>query len=383
MGAVVVVGLFFGMHSPILDELPADRVAQLAPMLAHGEVMAVDPTSDGRPRQVTFLGYVAAPPDVVRSLVDTPERYPEMVHNLSKVAVRREHGAREVDWTIALPIGKFDGGFWLIDRPDGAIDILSSDCEARWRFLPAEGGGTVVVEYMHYEPGKLNPLFKKILAGQPGYETGVVMAAGLMLLKAVSEEGNRRGKAMAIAPPSTIGPGANLELLLERGPVAITRSTADGTLVDVSIVKRVPTPAADLLAVARAPESWPSFIPAVSAAEVVKRGDHDVDYKMTIDGVLFNLETRFRMQLTDGGADSLGISGDLEGARIRWDLTPSADHTDALLRANYHLGDGSLILKLLIRAQPILEHGLNAGAGIVLMESVAKQAQARVARVAR
>ena len=45
----------------------------------------------------------------------------------------------------------------------------------------------------------------------------------------------------------------------------LTRSTPEGTLVDVSIVRRVASPAAFLLAVARAPDTWPSFLPAVSA----------------------------------------------------------------------------------------------------------------------
>jgi hypothetical protein len=383
LSAIAVVALVAAPSvAQPLRYFPAERMAALAPLLVHGEMAAIETDGAGRPRQITLLAYAAAPPRVAREVVLRAERYPEFIRNLTHVDVTLlRDGAQVCRWQMQLPIGHFNGGFVLRALGRGEADpveILSADRAgyARWEFLAAPGGGTVIVEYLRYEAPRQNALLAKMVEKDPANETGMGLAAALLLGKSVATEAGKRA-ALAKLPveePRAKPPG--FDFLLARGAVAVIRSTAKGGLLDVSVVERIAAPLERVLAVVRAPETWPEFMPQVTSCKVLSTAPNEKVYQMSVDGVLLSIDTRYRMQLIDDGADSLGIEGDLKDSRLRWDLSRDGDGTMAVYRANHHVAGSGLLLRALIGFEPLFEHGVNVGVGVIAVQAVARRAMA-------
>jgi ribosome-associated toxin RatA of RatAB toxin-antitoxin module len=355
----------------------SDQLRRLAPLLVSGEMAGIEVGPDGRPRQITLLAYTAAPPATTLQVVAHPERYPEFVRNLSKSEVSpRPDGTVEHRWQLELPIGHFNGASTVrvtADPPAVAFHGIDQDSASLWEFLPAEGGGTVIVEYMRYAAPRQNALLTRLLERDPAHETGMGLAAGLVLVKSVARESAKRARAQGakVQPPPRGAPGFGF--LLERGAVAIIRSLPDGSLADVSVVKRIGAPIARVLEVVSDMGRWPEFMPAVTRCKRLEQSGDEATYDLTVDGILLSIETRYRVKRLPRGVDSLGVGGDMVGSRFRWDLTPEGDHTLAVYRANHRVGNSSVILRGLIHYEPLFEHGANVGVGIIAIDAVARR----------
>ncbi len=362
-----------------LTTYPPERLAALAPLLTHAELAAIEVAPNGSPRQITLLAWTPAPPPVAYEVVAHPERYPEFVRNLSKAEVERmPDGSTVARWQMELPIGHFNGAF-AMRTDEGAIDIrsLARDNHTRWEFVPAPGGGTVIVEYAHYQAPRQNAILSKLLERDPANETGMGLAATLVLAKSVAAEAAKRAAAARLPPVAAPRGSPSFDFLLERGAVAVIRSAPSGALIDVSVVRRIPAPLERVLSVLRAPERWREFMPAVTASKVVDRRGDGLDFELSVDGVLLSVDTRYRMQFVPAGADSLGVGGDLAGSRFRWDLTRTDGGTLAIYRANHNIAAASILLRAMIGFEPLFEHGANVGVGIIAVEAVARRAAAQ------
>ncbi len=364
-----------------LVPLPATELSRLAPLLVHSEMAVLETSPEGRPRQLLLLAYAAAPPEVTREVVIHPERYPRFVRNLSKSEVTRQaDGSLVSHWEMKLPIGHFGGAYRLRLESSGAVDIrsLARDNHSRWEFLPAIGGGTVIAEYMHYQAPKQNLILQRLISRDPANETGMALATALVLAKSVLAEAQRQAQARGVRTAEPVAAKEpDFHSLLSRGALAIIRSTPTGGLRDVSIVKRVRAPLPRLLELVRSPDRWPSFIRSVTAAKVIERNAQGMVYEMEVDGVILSVQTRYRMQHLPEGADSLGIGGDLIGARMRWDLQREGEETLVTLRANHQLGESSFLLRAMIGYEPLFEHGANVGVSVVATEAIARQAMGK------
>jgi ribosome-associated toxin RatA of RatAB toxin-antitoxin module len=390
MRAPALALLAVGLAAPAqagapLQPFPPAKLRSLAPLLVQGEMAAIESGPDGRPRQITLLAWTAAPPEVALDVVGHPERYPQFVRNLSKSEITpRPDGSVDNTWQLELPIGHFTGSFNV--RTDAAhrmvaFQSLTQDSTSLWEFLPADGGGTVIVEYMRYAAPRQNLLLRKLLEKDPANETGMGLAAGLVLMKSVAAESARRAHAsqLKVKPPPAGAPGFGF--LLDRGAVAIIRSLPNGSLADVSVVKRIDAPIARVLEVVRDMERWPEFMPAVSSCKRIDAKGDELTYQLTVDGILLSIDTRYRAKLLAGGVDLLGVGGDLVGSRFRWDLTAQGEHTLAVYRANHRVGASSVILRALIKHEPLFEHGVNVGVGIIAVDAVARRAAQPVGRL--
>jgi hypothetical protein len=226
-----------------------------------------------------------------------------------------------------------------------------------------------------------------MLSRNPGYAAGFAISAALVLVKSIQVEAERIAAAAppdggasgpSIRPPAGRVPG--FAGLLQRGTVAVIRTDAERRLVDVSVVARVPAAEERLLAVLRAPDSWPSFLSSVKECVVRSREPSGMEYRMAIDGVILDVDSVYKMQFLPHGVDVLAIDGDLRRARYRFDLSPTGPAaTTAVYRGNAHLGEASTVLRMLFRHEPLFEHSANVAVGIIATRAMAWQA-ARLAR---
>ncbi|MCS6914726.1 MAG: SRPBCC family protein [Myxococcales bacterium] len=382
--AVLVVAVARAAAAPALQPLPADVVHSLAGALASSEIVLLELEPDGRVGQITLLGYAAAPPALVRQLVADPSLYPRYVRNLTRSDVEpRPDGSVLNRWRLSFPIGSFEGTDLVRPLPAaaggvGPVEIRSlgegKQGMFRWEFLPAPGGGTLVVSYGRYDPLD-NFVLRALMRQNPELEAGFHVAGGLSLLRALLAQAERQAQQVGPCPARPSAGRLDLTPLLRRGTVAIVRTGSGGALTDVSIVERVAAPQELLLHLVRTPETWPRFLRSVSRLRVTRRLGDGIEFRMTVGSFLFDVVTDYRTLFTDSGADNLAIGGAMKGARFRWDLSgdgPSA--SVAVWRGNIRLGDTSALVRAMLRIEPSFEHGANLSIGLLSVRAMATYA---------
>jgi hypothetical protein len=380
VAAVALLGLPAAAR-PSLSPLPIELLRAYAPLCAHAELALLESDGAGHATQTTIVAFAAAPPEKVHEVVAHPEAWPTFLRNVSRSEVHaRPDGSIENTWRVELPIGHVDGAQELRFEPGpaGAIDgrALGPGKEGvlRWEFLPVDGGGTLMVFYAHQDPLRDVPLLGRMLRRNPAYESGMSLAAGLVLVKGVQAEATRRAAGMHARAPSP-GRAPGFSPLLARGMVAVIREDDAGALVDVSVVERVAAPPSLMREIAASPETWPSFFSSVTHADVLRRDAAGIEYTMGVSAILLDVESTYRMNLVPGGVDTLAVGGDLRGARYRFDFAPAdGGGTVAVYRGNSHLGGSSRILRAMFRFEPSFDHSANVGVGIIAMRAIAARA---------
>src|SRR5690349_15671582 len=111
--------------------------------------------------------------------------------------------------------------------------------------------------------------------------------------------------------------------LAERGAVAFVESNEDGTLKQVTVATMVRAPAAAIFALIAQPETYPSFVPNISATRVLERHRNMVAYEWQWHGVMVDLTGRDALTLyPPSRIDMDATGGDLGRGRFRWELFP-------------------------------------------------------------
>lgn len=364
-----------------MQQLPDEKLAAMGPLLRHGEVALIESLPSGRLKQVTIVSLVAAPPQVVREVLTTPEKWPDFVPNVSRSKVsRRPDGSLDYDFELSLKVLSLETDYRMTPQADGTVEVHDNDAVDRssqlWKFI-AVPGGTVMVEYSFTDIYHSNKYVKKIAEAAPMTEHGLALAAQLAYVKAM------KVRAEKLAAPGSFpafdatqkSPGFNF--LLERGRVAVIRTGSDGRSSDISILDNVYAPAERVHEVIAGVSDYARFVDGVKRAEIKSSGDGIVDYELRHDLSLVHMESRFRMRRAGNAVDVIGDSGDQRGSRYRWDLTQKGDkQTLVVFRASQDLSSVSpLIFGTIFRAAPFFEPGIAVAMGLVYVVGVRGHAE--------
>jgi hypothetical protein len=362
-----------------LKSLPADKLIALAPLLRTTDVVLVETDDKGALKQLTTIAYAAAPPSVVREVVIHPERYPEFVRNTKVNTVQREPGGTFLHhYAISYTLYTFDGWHrYVLLPPDGPgappVDMYDPEdnCEHHFRmeFLPAAGGGTVVVLY-GFTVVPHDGLVGRFLKAAPTLEHGMALIPQMTTLLAMT---TRAEQLTAHKPAAPTGTAGSYDFLLDRGTVALLRRIK-GRLFDMSLVTRS-SARSDLLSQAIGdPTAWSQWMPTLTRSTPLgqKSGVAGVELEQSLP--LISFTTSFACRSDGKSADLLAIGGDLRSGRLRWDLTPRASDTEIVLRAILHYDEASLVIRELYKLEPFFELGINVGLGLLFLDGVAHHA---------
>jgi hypothetical protein len=356
-----------------LETLPPDRLKALAPLLANTDLALIESKPNGRMRQVTILTLVAAPPELVREVVATPEKYPEFVRNLKRAhVIRYPEGLFDVDFAVDYRITSFESINRFRTNPDGSIDEWGmgtvDDNTFRWEFVPAPGG-TVVAYYGYTDIAHTNTYIRSITDRIPSMEHGLAVSAQLVFPRSVKRRAEGLAKPGSFTPVDKNAKAPGFDFLLKRGRVALIRSAPNGRLSDISIVDRAQVGPEKIRAALRATSAYSTFIEGVRESRELSRTDTDIVYETVAEAPIFSWVTRFRLH-DDGHyvIEVLGVEGDLKDAHYRFDLTPvdGGAATTLVFRSRQNLGAASpLLFGTLFRIEPLFEHGLAVAMGLV------------------
>jgi hypothetical protein len=327
--------------------------------------------------------YVAAPPPIVHDVVAQPWEYKHVIPNMSKSTWEpRADGGGTSAWKIDLPISSFEmvNAFKFEPGPAGAVVVTSpderDDATFRWEFLPASGGGTVLVQYGYSDVKHSNALVRSFLKRMPVTEHGLALAGQLLLAVNMRAAAEKRAQPGSVTPPDPKARGPGFEFMLERGQVVVLRSLADGRLGDVSLLDRVFAPLQRVGEILSRPGEWGRFIPGVEECRERGHGPGTVDWVADFALPLQTWTTGWVMRFTERTYEGVGVSGDLAGAHFQWDLTArGAGETLVVYRVNMSLGRSSLLARKMIQFEPSLEHGLNVAFSLVYLRAIRGKAE--------
>ena len=366
-----------------LSELPSDKLALMAPLLRHGEVALIESKSNGQMKQVTIMALVAAPPDVLRQVVTTPEKWPEFIPGLTRSNVAHHpDGSLDYDFAMDLKFTTLSTNNRMVPRPDGAIYVWDNnpndETTMRWQFIGV-AGGTVMVQYGYSDVLHANKWIQRVVKAAPLMEHGLAVAGQFAYVRAMKARAEKLAKpgSFAVADPKAAGPG--FKFLLERGRVAVIRSTPAGRLADISILDSFMAAESKVEEVLLKPSEYSKFIDGVKKSYEVKRDGAAIVYETEFDLSILTFSTRWEMRKNGNAVEAYAISGDRRGAHYRWDLTTrGAKETTVVYRSNEDLASASpLILGSVFRTVPSFEHGIAVALGLVNVVGVRGRAEGK------
>ncbi|HZS42097.1 MAG TPA: hypothetical protein VFF06_34950 [Polyangia bacterium] len=388
LGALAFAASFFVAaiaHAKVmpLERLPDDKLIALAPLLKHGDVALIESTPAGAMKQVTLMMYVAAPPEIMHDVIAHPGEYKHVIPNVTRSTWEPSGADTGVSaWKIELPVSSFEmvNAFKFEPGPTGAVFVTSpdplDDATIRWEFLPASGGGTVLVQYGYSDVKHSNALVRSFLKRMPVTEHGLALAAQLLLATNMRAAAEKRARPGTITPPDAKARGPGFDFLLARGQVAVLRSLESGRLGDVSLLDRMYAPVSRIGELLSRPAEWGRFVPGVEESRERARGPGTVEWVADFAVPLMTWSTGWAMRYAERTYEGVGVSGDLAGAHFQWDLTPrGAGETLVVYRVNMSLAHSSLLARKMFQYEPSLEHGLNVAFSLVYLRAIRGKAE--------
>ncbi len=392
-----------------LQTLPAARLRELGPLLHDADLALIEADARGWQKQITTLTLCSASPAAIREVLIHPEHYGAFVHNMSRSSVTQgPDGTLDHHWELSYSVVSADGvnRYHLVppsppgpDPAGAAAPVEITDptgiSHYRWEFLPAASGGTVVVIYGYTDVRHSGGFLGKAVAHAGSLEYSLALVTQMTLLLAMKNQAELYpGTFPAYARSLTGTHAAGYGFLLERGTVALLRKQG-GHLVGVSLIDRSPArPEALLLAAARA-ENWADYVPSIarSSSRGLQNGMPAAELEQSLP--LMSWRTIFGVRALPTSVDMWGLSGDLMGAQLRWDVRPvgqvgqvgqlgqktgaSRGETELVLRASQKFDKSSLVMRQLYRLEPLFEYGVNVGLDYVILKGVEARAEQKAA----
>lgn len=364
---------------PVLQTLPNDKLSGLAPLLRGGDIALIESDDKGFEKQVTTMTLVAAAPDKVREVVVHPERYGDFVRNMSESRVEKlPDGTLNHHWKLTYAVDSFEGTNHYVMHPD-YVEMIDPTGPSiyRWEFLPsATGGGTILVLYGYTDVRHSKGFVEKVLKRAGTLEHGLALITQMTFLLAVKDRAEKDPGAFEPYQQQAGKAMPSYHFLLDRGLVAVLHKQ-NGRLAGISLVDRANAPPATLLRMAADAGKWSSFVPSIAKSNDLppQSGVSTVEIEQSLP--MMSWTTTWWVRPAPNAVDVFGASGDLRGARLRWDVRPLSDgKTELTLRSSQQSFDReNIIMRQLYKLEPLFEYGVNVGLDLVVMRAVKERAE--------
>jgi ribosome-associated toxin RatA of RatAB toxin-antitoxin module len=368
--------------APLLVFPPA-KVRALAPMLRSSDITLIESEPSGQMKQISIFTLVAAPPTKVRETLLDAARYIDIVRNfkVSRVTPTAD-GSFDHYYELSYGLFSVDGANHYVQFPADPnsdappVEIIDTDDgpggtrHYRWEFYGV-AGATVVAMYgftnVRHSGGLVAKLFQRV----PQLEHGMALVSQATLAFSVKQRSEQLQGAPPLLPPAG---NASYDFLLERGVVVLMRSQS-GRLSELSMIDNSSAPPAVIGERIKQVRDWSSFVPTITKSEPSGSHDDFSQYELEQSLPLLSFRTSYGTRTfanpSGGTIDMMGISGDLKGSRMRWDVTPGRGAaSQVLLRSSLQFDRGSIIMRQIYKAEPLFEYGVNVGLQLVILRGI-------------
>lgn len=382
---LVVFGALFA-RSALAMPPPADRtrfsaekIVGLGPLLRTTDLAVIESNPDGTMRQITLFAWAAAPPELSHYVVGHPERYRDFARNMTVAElVHNPDGTVDQRYEFSYRITTVDGiNRFKLHKPEpgqpvGAIDhydpVPGGTRWHRWEFIPYGGGsilalsGNVDLQHSGYP---MDRLIKQV----PTLEYGLAMIGQMTLLLTMKQRAEQLARPVA-TPPITGNLESAYSFLLEKGIVVLMRRN-QGKLGELSFIGETSLPKEKIYQRISQPESFSKTIASITKSKSLglQDGVPVVEIEQSIP--LISFQTRFGVRSSEQTVDMMGFSGDLRGARFRWDLrNTTPQRTQIVFRSLVAYDRSSLLIRQLYKLEPLFEYGINVGLNLVFIRGM-------------
>ena len=375
----------------------ADEIKAIKPLFGRHEVIALTESDDkGNPRAVTLAVRVAASRENTFKVFENPENFYYISTLFKENRVLQQHGnATAYSWASRHKLFSVVGRNTITLFPPRRADITvveSSMGSAVMRVILHEDGPrhTIIVASGLLDVRSSEWLIRLLLGGNPAMRQAMNMAIGIVMVKGIDAAARRYQQGLPLDKHRTGGRAGGqpaplrqnellaLAPLLARGQVTIVDSRPGGRLRQATVVEAVEAPAADIFAAVSNPAGYPKLIRAMDKVVIHSSDDKAVDFSWNIGFSVFGLTSRNRMTRTDDGVLVEASGGELNGAKWRWQIVPTAPGRTVVAYHGFaNLRKSTSILEQTLRREPYLEHGLVAGSNMVMLRAIRRGTEKR------
>ncbi|HUT77771.1 MAG TPA: SRPBCC family protein [Polyangia bacterium] len=375
----------------------AAELASLKALFGRHDVVAlVDSDQRGEPRAMTLAMRVAASRENTFKVFEDPENFYYISTLFKENKVLQEHGnTKAFSWASRHKLFSVVGRNTIALFPPRRADVTvvdSSMGSGVFKVILHEDGPdhTIVVVSGLLDVQTSEWLIRVLLGGNPAIRQAMNVAIGLVMIKGIADVALRyqkgqpldkhrtRGKAGGAPAPLSQKELLALAPLLVRGQVVICDSHKGGRLRQITAVEVVEAPAADVFAAVGTPAGYSRLIKAIDKVEIHSNDGAVIDFSWNIGLSVFGLTSRNRMSKTENGVLVEASGGELDGAKWRWQIVPTAPNRTVVAYHGFaNLRRSTSILEQTLRREPYLEHGLVAGSNMVMLGAIRRGVEQR------
>ncbi len=375
------------------DTLPLPTLVQLC---SRGSVALIEANADGTSRQVVLFAVLKAPPSRVYDVLMDIERYPDFLSTIDRTRILgRKNGMVAFEWALDLPLFGLDGVRLQRGRRPTIVESRghSGDLRGtreRWELYPVDGG-TLVAFYRALDIETGGFILRTLVDLEPSTESGANLSSGFIHLRGL-ERHLADAPAPVAEPTPRTGPVPPFDLLglgrrwsvdalaplLAHGQLAVIESHRDGTLKQVAILSLADVAPPAIHAVVANPARYPEFMPNISRQRVTRRDDGQLHMAWTLKTPVSSMSGTALMTVGSDTVEVNALTGDVPRARLLWRFIPLGKERSVVAYYTYSdIRAASWVTRLLLNAEPLLEHGMVAAAGAVAMTAMTARAEGR------
>ncbi len=375
------------------DDLPIELLARLCD---RGMVALVETLGDGRSRQVVLFARLPAEPQRVYDVLMDVQSYPKFLNTVDDVRILgRRQGLTAFSWNLDLPLMALRGTRLQRGLPARIIESRGRTghlrgTRERWEFYPVEGG-TLVAFYRALDTETGGFLLRTLVELEPSIDAGANLSSGFIHLRglerhlaglpAVTTMPEGRTGPVPSFKPLGVGNDVSLDALrplLTHGLLAVIESHDDGSLRQVALLGLAKTSAEQFQKVVATPSLYPEFMPNISEQKVTPLDDGRLQLEWTIETPVTSMSGTALMQVETSTVQITAVSGDVARARLLWRFMPVADDQSVAVYYTYSdIRSASWVTRMMLNAEPLLEHGMVAAAATVALTAMTARAEGR------
>ncbi len=372
-----------------LATLSPVELSMVAPLLEHGIVSLVEFADDNTLPAIVIAADVAAPPNVVASVLGNPTNYASFMPALDSVEITAESGDQTSytsTWRAAVftlrgqnlmqrfcpPADHPERGYRFVFRSTGGDLGVGRNV---WRIFPRGTGHSLVISSSRMDFRDANYIARQLSAGGAAVNRSINIAMAFSVFVRTRSESERVVGASHVHVADTlvrpaIDP-ARFENLLLRGDLMWVDTSDGSDLGTVMVLGRMHNSLEDVRHMILDPGGFAQGLLQGAHATTTQQDEQGSEFDWGINLPLVGTSGHMRMRAEDDGLIHLNAtSGAMEGATWRFETIPRDYGTLVMTWGHFDLSNGLWLVRLVTDTDIAFRPGLSLAAQLMMVRGL-------------